>query len=58
MCKPIYYIYLQNNENESMEEKKERFKKMGFRVVLIREGKNINGETIHDGLVDIIQSHC
>lgn len=56
MHKPTYYLWKNNfSSQEEFEAAKEKYRKLGFRVVTYVDGKK--NQNIHDGLKAVIQNH-
>ena len=56
MRKPTHYIWRDNySTQEEYEIAKERYTKMGFRVVTFKDGRNDND--IHEGIRAVIKNH-
>ncbi len=56
MPKPIYYLWKKDfTSQKEFEITKEKFKKLGFRVVTYMDGQPDNN--IHDGLKAVIKNH-
>ena len=56
MNKPTYYLWKNElSTHEEFEKEKEKYKKLGFRVVTYLDGQK--DKNIHDGLKAIIKNH-
>lgn len=56
MHKPTYYLWRNDfASQEALEAAKEKYQKLGFRVVTYLDGQE--DQNIHDGLKAVIQNH-
>lgn len=56
MRKPTYYLWKNDfTSQEEFEAAKEKYKKLGFRVVACIDGRP--GQNIHEGLKAVIKNH-
>lgn len=56
MNKPTYYLWKNDfSTQEDFETAKEKYRKLGFRVVTYLDGQN--DKNIHDGLKAVIKNH-
>ena len=56
MSKPTYYLWKNDfSSTEEYETAKDKYRKLGFRVVTYLDGQN--DKNIHDGLKAVIKNH-
>lgn len=58
MNKPIYYLLEREGNEEWVQIKKEKMQRMGFFVVVIREGESSENTEVNRGIEVIIRNHC